>query len=178
MGNIKSGTSKAWAEGFRGQDVVVSNVDTGVQYTHEALKENYRTEYGWFDPNERTKIPNDQDGHGTHTMGTLVWRSKVIGVAPEAKWIACKGCGANSLRECGQCTVCPTETDGQNPNCTMAPHVSSNSWGSYGPDDFYDEILAAFDATGIHTVFAIGNGGPECGSTGYPGKQYSYYRHT
>ena len=71
--------SKAWAEGFRGQGIVVSNVDTGVQYTHEALKENYRTEYGWFDPYEGTKIPNDQDGHGTHTTSSAryppYWRT-------------------------------------------------------------------------------------------------------
>ena len=167
--------SKVWAEGFRGQGIVVSNVDTGVQYTHEALTDNYRQEYGWFDPYDGTTVPNDQHGHGTHTMGTLVGRSKVIGVAPEAKWIACKGCdtdgcSTNVLLECGQWTTCPTGPDRQNPNCTMAPLVSSNSWGSYYADGSYDDILAAYDAAGIHAVFAIGNDGPECSSVAYPGK--------
>ena len=39
--------SEVRAQGFRGQEVIVSNVDTGVHYKHEALKENYRAEYGW-----------------------------------------------------------------------------------------------------------------------------------
>ena len=166
---------KAWAEGFWGQGIVVSNVDTGVQYTHEALKGNYRPEYGWFDPYDGTTIPNDPLGHGTHNMGTIVGRSKAIGVASEARWIVCKGgningFSTNALLECGQWTACPTDPDGQNPNCTMAPLVSANSWGGYDLGGFYDDILEAYDATGIHAVFAVGNGGPECGSTAYPGE--------
>lgn len=33
---------KMWAEGFKGKGVVLSVSDTGVRYTHEALRENYR----------------------------------------------------------------------------------------------------------------------------------------
>ena len=167
--------SKVWADGFRGQGVVVSNVDTGVQYNHEALKENYRAEYGWFDPYEGTTIPNDPQGHGTHTMGTLVGRAKVIGVAPEAKWIACKGCSTsgcstNALLLCGQWTTYPSNPDGEK-NCSMASLVSSNSWGSRSGDPWYEEILDAYVAVGIHAVFSIGNRGSSCESTGYPGEQ-------
>lgn len=36
--------------GNNGQNVVVANIDTGVLYTHEALKNNYRANYGWLDP--------------------------------------------------------------------------------------------------------------------------------
>ena len=169
--------SKVWMDGFRGQGVVVSNVDSGVQYTHEALRENYRTEYGWYDPYDKTTMPNDQRGHGTHTMGTLVGRAKVIGVAPEAKWVACKGCkmgmcSTGALLECGQWTVCPHLPDGRKNNCSMAPSVSSNSWSIRDSGRFYDEILNAYEAVGIHAVFAIGNrGSSNCGSTGYPGEQ-------
>ena len=167
--------SKVWESGFRGQGVVVSNVDTGVQYTHEALKENHRAEYGWFDPYEGTTTPNDRQGHGTHTMDTLVGRAKVIGVAPEAKWVACKGCSSdgcsrNALLLCGQWTACPHLPNGQNSNCSMAPMVSSNSWGSRSGTPFYEDVLEAYNAVGIHAVFSIGNRGPSCGSTGYPGK--------
>ena len=153
---------KVWAGGFRGQGVVVSNVDTGVQYTHEALKDNYRTEYGWFDPYDLTRLPHDQNGHGTHTMGTLVGRVRAIGVAPEAKWVSCKGCNeygcsVSALLQCGQWIACPTQPDGRNPNCSMAPLVLSNSWGGLRGNNFYEEILAAYDALGIHAIFTIGN---------------------
>lgn len=38
----------AWDAGFTGAGVVVSNIDTGVRFTHEALRDGYRSDYGWF----------------------------------------------------------------------------------------------------------------------------------
>lgn len=38
----------AWDAGWTGAGVVVSSIDTGVRYTHVALRDNYRTEYGWY----------------------------------------------------------------------------------------------------------------------------------
>ena len=143
---------------------------------HEPLKENHRAEYGWYDPLRRTTVPNDQVGHGTHTMGTLAGRAKIIGVAPESNWIACKGCveeGCSrfALLQCGEWTVCPSDPQGNNRNCSMAPLVSSNSWGASFPNNYYDDILSAYETVGIHAVFSIGNRGPECQTTRYPGTQ-------
>ncbi|CAG7717054.1 unnamed protein product, partial [Allacma fusca] len=36
--------------GYRGEGAVVATIDTGVRGTHEALRDNYRRQNGWFDP--------------------------------------------------------------------------------------------------------------------------------
>src|SRR5690606_15181889 len=109
------GAGRVWAEiGVRGEGIVVGNIDTGVQYTHPDLLPRYRGtgedgtvthEYNWFDPSQvcPTDAPCDNQGHGTHTMGTMVGGDAdgtAIGVAPRARWIAAKGCEAQGLVGC------------------------------------------------------------------------------
>ncbi|CAL8080159.1 unnamed protein product [Orchesella dallaii] len=166
----------AWAlpGGNNGTGAVVANLDTGVRATHEALRDNFRESYGWFDPYDSTSTtPSDGNGVGTHIMGTLVG-SGGIGVAPGAQWISCRGCSAISctqaaLLQCGQWVVCPTLPNGESEDCSQAPHVVSNSWGGGQGDTWYDPVLSAWQAAQITPIFAIGNSGPSCGSVGSPG---------
>jgi len=105
------GAVKVWNElGITGEGAVVASLDTGVDWSHPALKPGYRGwdgsvaghHYNWFDPDgilrpsglgpSRTSQPNDPGAHGTHTTGTMVGdggtHSTRIGVAPGARWIA------------------------------------------------------------------------------------------
>ncbi|MGW6457261.1 S8 family serine peptidase, partial [Streptomyces sp. NPDC055078] len=97
---------KVWSElGVRGEGIVVANIDTGVDVTHPALRSTYRGlrsdgshdhDYNWFDPSGLCPgtAPCDNNGHGTHTMGTMVGDGGAgaqTGVAPGARWIAAKG---------------------------------------------------------------------------------------
>jgi subtilisin family serine protease len=162
---------EAW-EISNGTGTVVANIDTGVRYTHEAVRDNYRADYGWFDPYAATATPNDQNGHGTHTMGTIAG-SKGIGVAPGAQWIACKGCSTSScsqsaLVECGQWATCPTKPDGADPDCSKAPVLVSNSWGGGRGDNWYEDVTEAWIAGGIVPLFSNGNSGPSCGTANSP----------
>jgi len=61
----------AWASGNTGEGIVVATVDTGVLVDHQDLKDNFVGDYGWLDPGKRTLTPNDNNGHGTHTTGTI-----------------------------------------------------------------------------------------------------------
>uniref|UniRef100_K3X3V7 subtilisin n=1 Tax=Globisporangium ultimum (strain ATCC 200006 / CBS 805.95 / DAOM BR144) TaxID=431595 RepID=K3X3V7_GLOUD len=172
-GITKIGAPSVWASGNTGQKVVVSTIDTGVLYTHEALKNNFRSSHGWFDPFKKTTTPTDENGHGTHTMGTIAG-SGGIGVAPGAKWIACRGCTTEGCTEadllsCAQFITCPTDADGKNKDCAFAPHVVSNSWGGGQGDTFYKAAVDTWVAAGIIPVFANGNEGPECGTANSPG---------
>ncbi len=149
---------KMWQLGFKGQDIVVANQDTGVQWDHPALKNKYRGydkttgkvkhAYNWWDAVHHTiggganpcgvnsKKPCDDNDHGTHTMGTIVGGAGAnkIGVAPGAKWISCRnmdrGVGRpNTYIECFEFFLAPWNRKGQNPDPAKAPDVVSNSWG-------------------------------------------------
>ena len=181
---------QVWADGITGQGVVVGSIDTGVEYTHEALVEQYRGnnhdgtfshDFNFWDP---TGIcggePCDNAGHGTHTMGTIVGGDgdgplPDIGVAPGAQWISAKGCedfgcSEGALLSSGQFILAPTDAAGDNPNPALRPDLVSNSWGSDDPNDsFYLATVQAWRAAGIIPLFAAGNAGPGCGSAGTPG---------
>ncbi|RHY41975.1 hypothetical protein DYB34_014136 [Aphanomyces astaci] len=163
-----------WAKGIKGDGIVVASVDTGVRYTHESLKSNWRQEYGWFDPYNKSELPNDPWGHGTHTMGTMVGTTQGIGVAPNAKWMACMGCNylcyQYQLMQCAQFLLCPHDKDGGNPDCSKAPHVINNSYGAYYASYWMEDAITAWRTAGIIPVFSNGNDGSNgCAYSGYPG---------
>ncbi len=183
------GADDVWADGILGSGVVVGNVDTGVDYTHEALVEQYRGNnggifdhnYSWWDPTGICgDVPCDNAQHGTHTMGTMVGGdgpgpfTPDIGVAPGASWIAAKGCESfdcseTSLLSSGEFMLAPTDLNGDDPDPTKRPDIVNNSWGGGPGDPFYAEVVQAWRAAGIVPVFSAGNAGPECDSGGSPG---------
>ena len=90
-----------WSLGFTGQGMVVASADTGVRWTHSALKSHYRGwngtaadhNYNWHDAihsgggacGANSVQPCDDSAHGTHTTGTVVGddgAGNQIGVAP------------------------------------------------------------------------------------------------
>ncbi|MDA0637259.1 S8 family serine peptidase [Nonomuraea sp. MCN248] len=177
---------RVWEElGNRGEGIVVANIDTGVQFDHPDLREAYRGrnpdgtvthDYNWFDPAGicPTAVPCDNNGHGTHTMGTMVGANG-LGVAPGARWIAAKGCEVNtctdaSLLAAGQWVLAPTDANGDNPRTDLAPDIVNNSWGGDGFDPWYKETVEAWITAGIFPAFSNGNEGPSCQSSGSPGQ--------
>ncbi|MFD8590889.1 S8 family serine peptidase [Streptomyces sp. NPDC059637] len=180
--------------GVRGEGVVVANIDSGVQYDHPALAKQYRGrnadgsfshDYNWFDPAGvcTGDNPCDNNGHGTHTMGTMVGddgNDNRIGVAPGATWIAAKGCESSScsrasLLASGQWMVAPTDANGANPRPDLAPDIVNNSWGSSVQDPWYQDVVTSWRAAGIFPAFSNGNSGPGCNTAGSPGSYVSSY---
>lgn len=88
------GAPQVWEAGYTGQGVVIGGQDTGYDWNHAALKNQYRGwdgetavhDYNWHDAihenNPSTSpgnvcgfdapAPCDDNNHGTHTMGTMV----------------------------------------------------------------------------------------------------------
>lgn len=198
----------AWAKGVRGQGVVVAGADTGVRFTHNALRNQYRGwggtpeasthDYNWHDaihiPNwppepanacnpgglagagQPNPVPCDDDvllggGHGSHTVGSMVGNdgaAEQIGMAPDAKWMACRNMSngvGNVLTylECMEFFLAPTKVDGTSPDPTKAPHVVNNSWGCIEgcpPEgNPLRDTLKASRAAGIVYVVSAGNDG-------------------
>ncbi|MGP4083062.1 S8 family serine peptidase, partial [Pseudalkalibacillus sp. R45] len=171
------GAPAVWDMGIDGSGTVVANIDTGVQWNHPGLVEQYRGydpanpdapshEMNWFDATAGQETPYDDQGHGTHTMGTMVGAepdgSNQVGVAPGAKWIAVKAFTAAGgtdvdLLEAGEWIIAPTDADG-NLHPEMAPDVVNNSWGG-GPglDEWYRPMVQNWRAADIFPEFSAGN---------------------
>jgi subtilisin family serine protease len=190
-----------WAMGYNGTGMVIGNLDTGIRWTHNALKPKYRGwnglvadhNYNWRDaihsgggvcgPN--TVAPCDDNNHGTHTTGSAVGDDGVsnqVGVAPGAKWIGCRnmnqGVGTPATyTECLQFMIAPTDLAGNNPNPALRPHVISNSWACPPSEGCSNATLEAIinntQAAGIFVVVSAGNSGPSCSTVNEPPSIYS-----
>lgn len=185
---------EVWALGHEGQGVTVAGADTGVRWNHEALINQYRGNnggtvshaYHWHDAVHATgsscgadsPVPCDDNSHGSHTVGTMVGLggANQIGIAPQAKWIACRNMNAGdgspaTYLECMDWFLAPTDAAGQNPQPLLAPHVINNSWGCPPSEGCTTQQSALLDAAvnnlraaGILFVAAAGNSGSSCGS--------------
>ncbi|NUQ36775.1 MAG: S8 family serine peptidase [Caldilineales bacterium] len=161
----------AWQRGFTGAGVVLAGQDTGYTWEHPALINTYRGydpargvfdhNYNWRDAIQTpisgvtnpcgygSLIPCDDNGHGTHTMGTMAgndldptdaaWPAgaeHAIGVAPGAKWIGCrnmdKGVGrVSTYLDCFEWLTAPYLFGGDplgDGDPSKAPDVINNSW--------------------------------------------------
>jgi serine protease AprX len=202
------GAPKLWAIGVTGQGIVYANADSGVFWQHPALISHYRGwngstathDYNWWDAIHAdidgngtnpcgfsSPVPCDDDltdWHGTHTMGTAVGddgAGNQIGVAPGAKWIACRNMDQGTGRpstyiECLQWFLAPTDLQGRNPDPSKHPDIVGNSYAC-PPSELCsnDALRTAVDnmrAAGIFMAVAAGNEGPNCSSVAYPPGQY------
>lgn len=94
---LKINADDVWALGFDGEGILVSVIDTGVNYDHFDLSDHMweNEEYpnhGW-DFYDNDDDPKDEHGHGTHCSGTVAGdgtSGSQTGVAPEATIMACK----------------------------------------------------------------------------------------
>jgi subtilisin family serine protease len=177
-----------WAIGYTGVGTVMAGNDTGLDWDHPALINQYRGwngssanhNYNWWDATGTYPlVPDDGHGHGTHTTGTMVGddgATNQIGMAPGAETIHCKnmtdfGSGSDAtFTECFQWDLAPWNLNGLNPDPSQAPDAINNSWGYFGggQPQFEDEI-AALQAAGIVVEVSAGNEGDGCATLRSPG---------
>ncbi len=170
--------------GVKGAGIVVANIDSGVQWDHPALDQSFKCRANpsdqacWYEPITLggTSIcggtPCDNNGHGTHTMGTMVGNDDpsltyIAGMAPDAQWIACKGCETSqcssfALNACADWILAPGGSAANRPN------VVNNSWGGSGGNDWYQTKVQNWVAAGIFPAFSAGND-YTCNSLSSPG---------
>jgi len=191
-----------WNLGYTGQGIVVAGADTGYRWTHAALKSAYRGwngttashDYNWHDSihsgtgpcGANNPQPCDDQGHGTHTMGTIVGLdgANQIGMAPGARWIGCRnmnqGAGTPaSYLECMEFFLAPYPVGGTTSqgDPSKAPNVTSNSWtcpsseGCTTPNILLTGVTNT-RAAGIVMVVAAGNSGSGCSTVSDPPSFY------
>lgn len=197
------GAPLVWADGVTGSGVVVGSIDTGIDWEHPALLEQYRGwnggaaahDYHWWDAVDvgggvcgpATSEPCDPDGHGTAVLGAALGDDgdgNQVGVAPQAEWIGCRawdeseGSSLALVSECLQWMLAPTDLDGSNPSPELAPDVINNSW-ICEPDEgcadplVLESAVANLRAAGIVVVSAAGNDGSGCSTIDDPPAIYA-----
>ncbi len=201
------GAPALWEAGFRGEGIVVGGQDTGYDFRHPTIVRQYRGtqaqdtlhDYNWHDAIRSLSPlhtggenpcgldvaePCDDNNHGTHTMGTMVGddeQGNQIGVAPAARWVACRnmerGWGSPaSYIECFEWFLAPTRVDGSEPDPDRAPHVIANSWSCPEmegclPENFnlMETAVENLRNAGVVVVTSAGNSGSlGCGSVSTP----------
>ncbi len=200
---------QVWALNIAGQGIVVAGQDTGVQWDHPTLMRQYRGnngrsvnhDYNWHDAVHKKlgrnatnrcgydlKIPCDDQGHGTHTVATVVGSdgaNNKIGVAPAARWIACRNMDAGvgtvaTYTECFQFFFAPYPFGGdpqKDGKPEYAPHVMNDSWGCPTSEgctgDEFTEVMKVLYQAGVMVVASAGNDGPGCATIGDPPANHS-----
>ena len=99
------GTSYAWAAGYKGQNIKVAVIDSGLQQNHEDLANNAEVGRNFVGGAAGTDYSVDNGSHGTHVAGIIAADDNGIGgvgVAPDAHvrgycvFPAGEGAGADS----------------------------------------------------------------------------------
>ncbi len=202
----KINAPEVWALGYRGRGIVYANADTGVKWNHPALKQHYRGwsaagvnhNYNWWDAVHRdvsgdganpcgfnSRVPCDDYGHGTHTLGTGIGNDGLgnrIGVAPGARWIGCRNMESGYGRpsqyiECFQFFLAPWDLQKRNANPDLGADVISNSWtctlgappaGENCTTESLRTTVRNIRAAGIFVAAAAGNSGSACATVAEP----------
>lgn len=157
--------------GLRGAGVRVGTIDTGVDASNPDLAGKV---VAWHDFVGSSATPMDDNGHGTHTAGTIAGGSAggaPIGVAPDARLVVAKAMAANGVGSGSALLAAAewmTDPDG-NPATADQPGIVNNSWSaSTANDTWFRPMIRRWLELGIVPVFAAGNVGPDAGSIGSP----------
>ncbi len=179
-----------WSMNYTGRNVLMLSIDTGVNPEHPAISTNYLGNYMpqsqcWYGMRNDHPRDNASSSHGTHTTGTAMGLDRAtndtIGVAFNAKWIACDPVASTTselltVSEFFHVYQWVLNPDGDEETTNDVPRVINNSWG-------YDyEIAAEFNAcslpensivetlevAGICSPYSAGNEGPGVSTVGYP----------
>lgn len=175
IAGVDIGAEKAWDIQTGNQDLLISVIDTGVDYNHKDLKGNiwtneaeangtpgvdddnngYVDDIHGYDFVNKDGDPMDDHGHGSHCSGTIAAKGDdnqgIVGVAWNAKIMGVKFLskdGSGSLDDAVEAIKYSTK---------MGVKIMSNSWGGGGYSEIMKEAIDEANAKGIVFTAAAGN---------------------
>lgn len=154
----------------KGTGVRVAIIDTGIDYTHPDLNDNYMGGYNFVNNNAD---PMDDNGHGTHVAGIVAAEDNdfgVIGVAPEAYLYGVKVLDRNGSGYFSD-VIAGIDWSVQNGMQVISMSLGANT----GSDALKAACDNAYNA-GVLLVAAAGNDGNHLGtgdSVDYPARYES-----
>ncbi|MDB6352168.1 S8 family serine peptidase [Trichococcus sp. K1Tr] len=166
----------ALAAGYSGEGVKVAVLDSGVNFNHFDLIDNFdlsANELG-YDFVSDDFFPEDVYGHGTHVAGILAAASNgfgVVGVAPNAQIVALRVLDDNGEGTSSRIIEALQWIQNYNAAHPDSPIRITNN--SYGTGSNSSQLEAAFDVLASSGVLHIGSAGND-GSAAGNGNNVSY----
>ncbi|MGC0401796.1 subtilisin family serine protease [Streptomyces sp. SAI-126] len=166
-GVAQIGAPAAWAAGYDGKGVKVAVLDTGVDTTHPDLASAVTASKD-FTSSGGT---DDKVGHGTHVAATLAGSGtrsdgRYKGVAPGAGILNAKVLDDNGEGSDSSVIAGLEWAAGQG---AKVANLSLGQEDTPGEDPVEAAVNALSKSTGMLTVAAAGNEGPDAGTVGSPG---------
>ncbi|MFD8304433.1 S8 family peptidase [Streptomyces sp. NPDC059690] len=167
-GNVAQiGAPAAWAAGYDGKGVKVAVLDTGIDTTHPDLASAVKASKNFTG----TDSTDDMAGHGTHVAATLAGSGersggRYKGVAPGAGILNAKVLDDNGEGSDSGVIAGLEWAAGQG---AKVANLSLGQEDTPGEDPVEAAVNALSKSTGMLTVAAAGNEGPEAGTVGSPG---------
>jgi len=166
-GVAQIGAPAAWAAGYDGKGVKVAVLDTGVDTTHPDLASAVVASKNFTG----TGSTDDMAGHGTHVAATLAGSGarsggRYKGVAPGAALLNAKVLDDNGEGSDSGVIAGLEWAAGQG---AKVANLSLGQEDTPGEDPVEAAVNALSKSTGMLTVAAAGNEGPDAGTVGSPG---------
>jgi hypothetical protein len=160
---------------LEGKGVTIAFLDTGINYNHFDLRDNF---LGGYDFVNEDNDPMDDNGHGTHCAGIAVGTGKISnytikGIAPKAKYYSYKVMDSNGIGyvswfiEAMERSIDPNQDGDYSDSVDI---ISISAGDPYGNSN--DTLsIAANNAVnlGVIVVASAGNNGPDYDSISSPG---------
>ncbi|MCK9224452.1 MAG: S8 family serine peptidase [Candidatus Muirbacterium halophilum] len=157
-----------WSDyGFKGKDIVVGIIDTGLDINHIEFSDLSKIKNAWsfgkvINPSELI----DNKGHGSHVAGIIGGSDKSgqsIGVAPLCDFVIARAVGVESVRASDLLEAMQYMLDrDENPYTDDYPRIINCSWhSSYDYQNPYYEMIETWLDFNIIPCFSAGNWGPE-----------------
>ncbi|MCG3220366.1 MAG: S8 family serine peptidase, partial [Candidatus Heimdallarchaeota archaeon] len=146
------GMTDAWDVQLGSSSIRVAVVDTGIDYAHPDLSNQYLA-IGYDFVNSDSN-PMDDNGHGTHCAGTIAASiNNALGIAgiADVSVFAEKGLDEWGYGDSDSLAACIDHAVSQGAD------VISNSWGGYGEDTLISTAVANAVLAGVVVVAAAGN---------------------
>jgi len=162
------GTNVAKSEGVDGDGVIVSVIDTGVDFNHPDLfgfGSDGKVIGGYNFINEG-EPPIDTNGHGTQVAGIIAADGKISGIAPKSKILAYK------VSKDGEGVESDLIIKAIRKSIQDGADVINISLGVNKTNSQIEEAVNEALEKEIFVVTAAGNDGPKIKSIGSPGKNF------
>ena len=154
------GTSIPYQNGYDGNGIVVSIIDTGIDLNHPDLEGQIIGGYDFVDNDE---IPEDTNGHGTQVAGIIASNGNLKGISPNSKILMYK------VSEDGESVPSHLIIKAIEKSIEDNADIINISLGINQTNTKIDQAVNKAVKNNIFVVAAAGNFGPELSTIGSPG---------